>query len=232
MEDAITKPVSVLLFVKAPVPGRCKTRLARHVGNVHAARCHRAMTEHVVRHLAGLPDVRLTLMCAPDTRHAFFRRLARRYRCRLERQHRGTLGQRMHHALRQAIRRQEPALVMGSDQPDLADLPLAGVRQALDADRAVLAPTHDGGYWFIALPQTQARLFWGISWSTPRVARQTRTGFRRLRMSWTESTPRRDVDTHADWRALPRRTRLALGRAVVMPGRAAARGAAPDDEPR
>jgi hypothetical protein len=44
---------------------------------------------------------------------------------------------------------------------------------AQPGDRAVLGPSHDGGYYLLALRTMHVRLFEDIAWSTEAVARQT-----------------------------------------------------------
>ena len=215
---ALAQPI-VIVFAKAPMPGRCKTRLARRVGPVLAARYYQAMTEQVIAHATRQAPGRVVLACAPDTRHPLFSRLARRYGCSLVRQSRGTLGQRMADALNQHQRHDAGAVVIGTDQPDLAGLPLAEVLALLDATVDMLmAPTHDGGYWLIGGRRTPRGVFQGVAWSTPRVARQTRAAMRSRALRWREGPSMRDIDDYRDWCAQPRDQRSRLARAAVMPG--------------
>ena len=214
----VAQPV-VIVFAKAPVPGRCKTRLARHVGPVLAARCYQAMTEQVIAHATRQAPGRVVLACAPDTRHPLFTRLARRYGCSRMRQSGGDLGRRMAHALRQNQRRGAGAVVIGTDQPDLARLPLADVLARLDETIDMLmAPTHDGGYWLIGGHHTPRGVFQGIAWSTPRVARQTRAAMQARALSWREGPSMRDIDDYRDWCAQPRDQRARLLCSAIMPG--------------
>ena len=84
----------VLVFAKAPVAGKVKTRLIPALGAEAAARLHQTLVEQRLAGLAAAP-CRIRLLCAPDCRHAFFRACEKRYGIELAPQQGGTLGARM-----------------------------------------------------------------------------------------------------------------------------------------
>jgi uncharacterized protein len=68
------------------------------------------------------------------------------------------------------------AVVLNADSPTLPTALLNATAEALarPGDRAVLGPSSDGGYYLLGLKAAHRRLFEDISWSTARVAEQTR----------------------------------------------------------
>jgi len=211
--------IGVFIFAKAPVPGYCKTRLARGCNAVRAARLYRAMLERTVAAACRQQPGTVTLVCAPDTRHPLFARLARRYSLARRRQARGDLGERMHAALSAGLRRHRMVVLMGSDQPALSDNWLAHAARSLDTHpSAWVAPTFDGGYWAIGMTRAEARVFRGPAWSSCRVARQTRQRIQRCGLSDATFPERADVDTWRDWLSLQAPERSSIVRAAVMPG--------------
>ncbi|MES1930616.1 hypothetical protein SADO_15239 [Salinisphaera dokdonensis CL-ES53] len=214
--------LTIVIFAKAPIPGRCKTRLARGVGNTRAARIYRAMLEHAVASITGAAPGRAILSCAPNTRHPFFKHLARRYGVTRYRQAQGDLGTRMADGIRRGLgpNPRGPVLVVGSDQPELGGSWLEHARNALarEGKTAWMAPTEDGGYWAIGLDGDTPRVFRGPRWSTPRVSTATRTGMMRLGFDHAEITPRNDIDELRDWQRLTPRLRTQLSRQATMPG--------------
>ena len=211
-------------MAKAPIPGRCKTRLTTGCTAARAARIHFALLERAVAAACAQSTDAVTLVCAPSIRHPAFRRLARAYPLRLMRQARGPLGQRMHAALRSELRRHRGVVLMGSDQPALADAWFDSARRALYRRGAAwLGPAGDGGYWAIGLSRAEARVFHGPRWSTPRVTRQTRRALARVTVEHHEWPRRPDIDTWRDWMTLNPGLRRSIARDAALPGRAAFR---------
>ena len=218
-ETPLRGDFSVCIFAKAPVVGQCKTRLARRLGARRATRIYRAMLEHAVSQAVAIAPGRVMLACSPETRHPAFARLAQRYGVTRRRQALGTLGYRMATGVRQALQTSERVVVMGADQPALDGGWLEHALAHLTCtDHVWLAPTWDGGYWAIGLCHTNARIFRGPVWSTPRVARSTRTRAKTLGLELSALAPRRDIDDYRDWQQLPQSLRSSLARYATMPG--------------
>jgi hypothetical protein len=197
----------VLVFARAPVPGRVKTRLAPVLGEEGAAALHRRLVRRTLAiALAALPGPgAVELWCTPDTRHPFFTGLAAELGVRLRRQVGSGLGERMSGALRAALAETGPAVLIGTDCADCGAADLDTALTALEAGSpAVLGPALDGGYWLLGLLRWSPRLFDGIDWGSARVLDQTRAALAELGWRWTELAARRDVDRPADLAGLPR----------------------------
>ena len=104
---------TVIVFARAPVPGRAKTRLIPALGAAGAARLAARLTEHALSAAKAARLGPVELWCAPDSAHRFFADCARRYGVALRPQGAGDLGARMHRALA----RSAPAILIGSDIP-------------------------------------------------------------------------------------------------------------------
>ena len=89
--------------------------------------------------------------------------------------------------------------VLNSDSPTLptAFLLQAAAWLAEPGDRAVMGPAEDGGYYLLGLKQAHAHLFSAISWSTPRVAAETRGRAIEAGIDVRELPPWYDVDDAA-----------------------------------
>jgi rSAM/selenodomain-associated transferase 1 len=196
------KPVKVLVFAKAPLPGFAKTRLAPLLGQVGAAALQSKLIEHALQTArgAGTYDVELHGDPAEDD---FLRSCAQRHGVRLVSQSGGDLGARMHAALGQALATCAQVLLIGSDCPALTreHLGLAATALRTGAD-AVFVPAEDGGYALIGLTRCDARLFAGIAWSTSEVMDETRARLRKLGWRWRELDTLWDVDTPGDYERL------------------------------
>ncbi len=204
------EPVHVAVFAKAPVAGTVKTRLIPALGARGAARLQRALTRRALRTAVDARLGPVTLWCAPDARHRFFRALQRAAGVDCRAQPDGDLGQRMHAAFRWHCAR-GPVLLIGTDCPALTVADLHAAARALRGGvDAVFLPAEDGGYVLIGLQQPRPSLFEGVPWGTAGVMEQTRARLRAAGITWREPATLWDVDVPAD---LPRLN--ALGRDEV-----------------
>ncbi len=188
----------LLIFARAPVPGRVKTRLIPVLGAEGAARLHRALLERTLRAAGGQQLMKVELWTTPHAPPEFIAEMRRRG-LPVHVQQGRDLGARMEHALADALRRAPWAVVVGCDIPGLRrqDLVRAAHRLRNGAD-AVLGPAQDGGYWLVGLRRPCPALFRRMPWGTGRVARLTRRRLCRAGLAWAELPPRRDLDRPRD----------------------------------
>ncbi|QQS53364.1 MAG: TIGR04282 family arsenosugar biosynthesis glycosyltransferase [Candidatus Competibacteraceae bacterium] len=203
----------LLIFAKAPVPGRVKTRLAGQLGTRGAANLYKKLLRRTLAIARAARLCPVELWCAPDGRHGFFTACRREYGVRLRRQCGGDLGRRMNHALSRTLTAHRFAVLIGGDCVSLGAAELRAACAELAAGRdAVLGPARDGGYLLVGLRQPRPALFRGIAWGTPAVLAATRRRLRRSGTAWAELSPGWDVDTPADLRRL---RRVQIGESVA-----------------
>lgn len=190
----------LLVFAKAPLPGRVKNRLRGKLGSRGAARLQRRLLWRTVATASAAGLCPVEIWCSPSTTHPTFLALRRRFGVRLRRQRGSDLGRRMFHALYATRRRgAASAVLVGSDCPEMGSVQWLQALEWLhnDAD-AVLGPARDGGYVLIGMRTPAGGLFRGIPWGSDRVCRITRQRLRGLRRRWRELQPQSDIDTPAD----------------------------------
>ncbi len=168
----------ILLFVKAPVEGFVKKRLAARIGAQDALRVYRAFVS----------DVIATSKCAASMAHSDIRIYCRSKdgECvengwpenspPLFVQEGADLGGRMYNALHHAATDgYSRFLLVGSDIPELTEDLLAGAFSALETHPAVIGPAVDGGYYLIGFAQNSLvkEAFTDITWSRPDVFEKT-----------------------------------------------------------
>lgn len=191
---------ALLVFAKEPMLGHVKTRLAASVGDERAAAIYRELTAltlaHAVRaHRAGIVD-RIELWCAPSPDSDYFRALAAHCSGSLHTQSGTDLGQRMTHAIADALTRATSVILIGTDCPVLDATRLALARNRLDAFDAVLGPAEDGGYVLVA---SRVLLDFGATrWSSSHAFNDTVAAFDAAGITWTALPASWDVDTPAD----------------------------------
>ncbi|MEA3193489.1 MAG: uncharacterized protein QOD26_1822 [Betaproteobacteria bacterium] len=197
---------AVIVFARAPLPGRAKTRLVAKLGAWGAARLQARLTERAVQSAVASRCGPVELHGTPRAAHPFFQRLRHRYAIGLHEQSGNDLGERMHHALRMALRRHRYALLIGVDAPELRATDL---RRALRLLRSgcdvVIAPAEDGGYALIGCRRARRPVFERIDWGGNEVCAQTVERFARQCLRWRALRTVWDVDRPADVERLGRR---------------------------
>ncbi len=178
--------VAVGVLARAPSPAG-KTRLAPHLSPARLLTLRHALLTDTLRALESLPD--LTIFFTPDDAEEEIASLGGISRRRIA-QGAGDLGARMLAAIRCLTvsdgarwgpTPSDTAILVGSDIPlltadhilDAADtLQVTGSAKAL-AERVVLGPADDGGYYLIGMTEPHAELFEKIEWGTESVLTDT-----------------------------------------------------------
>ena len=183
----------IIIFVKAPRPGFVKTRLAAAIGNEAARNAYRRLAETVVANLAPLPHTELRFT-PDDAENEIAHWLSDDWTARPQGE--GDLGERMHRAF---IEAKGPAIIIGSDCPQVELSDLRTAAKTLQARDAVIGPATDGGYWLIALNAPCPALFENIKWSTSDVLPKTLEKANEAGLSVQLLRELTDVDTGEDW---------------------------------
>ncbi len=181
MIAGMTHRVAVTLLARAPVPGACKTRLARTRGPEAAAALGAALALDVLESLArvrleGCVVASPVLALTGSPAGAFTRAcLEVAPAARIERQGDGDLGDRITEALaRRLDEGASHAFVAGTDCLTVVALLPAALRAMAAAD-AVLLPALDGGFVLIGARRRLGPLgLRGVDWGTDRVLAQAR----------------------------------------------------------
>ncbi len=150
-------------MVKEPRAGRVKTRLGQDIGMTGAALWYRHQTTRLLRNIRD-PRWRIVLSIAPDT--ALQNSVWPNDLTRMA-QGSGNLGTRMHRAL-SAVR--GPAILIGSDIPNIEPRHIARAFAHLGTARSVIGPATDGGFWLIGLANgatAPKSIFKNARWSHP-----------------------------------------------------------------
>jgi rSAM/selenodomain-associated transferase 1 len=181
----------LLVFARAPEPGRSKTRLAAAIGAREAAELHAAFVLDVLeRHAA--PGRRLILCTTGDPLHPFWRTVP----AHLEQRDQGDgdLGARLDRACAPLLEAGAHMVVIGTDSPALATSRVDAAFAALATVDAVLGPADDGGYYLLGLSRPCPAVFQDIPWGTDRVSADTRARLAASNCRWTELPADYDVD--------------------------------------
>ena len=187
----------LLIFVKEPVPGKVKTRLASELDPEAACDIYRACIELTLRRLEPLRKQTVLCIDPPEAVERIQAWVGAGWAMRPQRGR--TLGERLAEATRAAFSEGASRVaVIGTDSPWLAASDLDDAFAALESADAVIGPAEDGGYYVLGLARSQPRLFEGIAWSTSFVCAQTQAQAARLGLRLVRLAMGYDVDQLAD----------------------------------
>lgn len=216
----------LLIFLKEPIPGKVKTRLAADVGDEEAARYYKALVEVQLKQLQGLENCRIRFCYAPDDADDAIRfwllpqmngsrgetedvylaptALGEKYRQEIDfrPQGDGDLGERMERAFAEGFADGfEEIAVIGTDCPDCGARWInAGFsRMAKESRHGMIGPSTDGGYYLLGLKNHSPSLFQNISWSEDNVLELTLTAANKADISLEQLPFLTDVDHLDDW---------------------------------
>lgn len=164
---------TLIIFAKAPVAGKVKTRLHPQYSPEQAAIIHQQLLEFTVSSLCRLTDVDVQLHCSPDQTHNFFQYLRAQYKITLKQQSDGNLGEKMSNAMFNALLDYQSVILIGADIPAIDANYVSTAFENLKSNPTVIAPAEDGGYVLVGLTKPQPTMFDHIEWGSSKVLQQT-----------------------------------------------------------
>jgi len=186
----------LLIFIRNPVLGKVKTRLARTMGDAEALRIYHILLEKTRAAALDVSAERWLWYSdfadlLDDWSNAdFYKKI----------QHSGDLGERMEAAFGDAFDTgANKVVIIGSDCQDLTGGILQQAFDALDDSHFVLGPVPDGGYYLLGMKQLEPSVFHDIEWSTDSVRARTLEKIRLVGLTCALLPELMDVDTEADW---------------------------------
>jgi rSAM/selenodomain-associated transferase 1 len=189
----------ILIFAKAPISGRVKTRLLPSMDAEMVTDLYKKLIINTLKMVIRAAIGPGELWCTPTINHPFFLQCSEIFRVSLRSQIEGDLGRRMAHAFEETLKQVPYAILIGTDCPSLTETDLKEAKETLiQRTPAVLIPAEDGGYALIGLRKYDPSLFEGITWGSSSVLEETRKRLRELGWHWRELEERWDVDRPED----------------------------------
>ena len=186
----------LLIFAKAPEPGKVKTRLISVLGKEAACEFYSKMASDIISRLTDSMLCPIVLYCYPDTIHIFFKKHEQKFNLELKRQEGIDLGERMFNAFEFVFnQKNRQAIIVGTDIPDLSKEIILGAIDSLDKNDLVIGPSHDGGYYLLGMKKVHSGLFEDIEWSSNSVFSSTVQKANASNLKIKELQMLRDIDT-------------------------------------
>lgn len=186
---------ALIIFVRNPVLGKVKTRLARTIGDAKALNIYIELLSHTI-------SITSYILCDKFVYYSDFIDVSdgwdnRIFEKRLQEGH--DLGLRMKHAFNELLHSgYDQVLIIGSDCYQLTPSIIeCGFAKLQDAD-AVMGPSEDGGYYLLGLKNMHEKIFENKSWSTENVSSDTINDLKTAGLSYSLLIPLKDIDVEAD----------------------------------
>lgn len=191
----LVDPTALIIFVRNPVYGKVKTRLAKDIGDDKALVVYNLLLKHTFSITQRL-NCKKFIYYADGIAQDDLWNLADF----TKRQQQGNdLGERMHHAMNELfLQGFAKVILIGSDCFEINTPFLEEAIFQLNQNDAVLGPAVDGGYYLLGLTDIIPKLFANKIWSTDQVAKETINDLERLQKTYYLLPELNDIDDVSD----------------------------------
>jgi len=183
----------VLIFTRNPELGKCKTRLAKKVGNENALTIYKMLLQHTANVVEQLTcDKAVYYSVKIRDNDLWDNTIYQKH------QQQGTdLGYRMLNAFKKSFESEyEKVLIVGSDLYDLTPEHIQQAFDKLNTHDVVLGPAEDGGYYLLGMNSLQPNIFENKEWGTETVRKDTLNDLKYKSVALLESL--NDIDVFDD----------------------------------
>lgn len=189
---------AIIIMVKAPVPGKVKTRLRPELSDQEAAELAECFLRDTIRKAESL-NYKLIIAYSPVRQRRYFEAIAP-VGAMLIAQSGLDLGERMFNAFQAAFEMKCcPVVMIGTDSPTLQPDEIIKAFELLEGQAdAVLGRTTDGGYYLIGINAASPEIFTGVEWSSENTFQQTAQNITNLGLTLRETKEWYDVDEPQD----------------------------------
>jgi uncharacterized protein len=184
---------ALIIFVRNPILGKVKTRLAATMGNEKALAIYKFLLQHT-KAIVENTTVKKFIFYANDVND---NDLWDGYKKKL--QLGNDLGERMHNAFAALFESGfKKVCIIGSDCYELTPEIINTAFKKLDTASIVIGPATDGGYYLLGMQAPLKNIFENISWSSEQVFAQTKKIIEQHRYSLSLLPVLNDVDEEKD----------------------------------
>jgi uncharacterized protein len=193
--DIKSKGDVLIIFVRNPVLGKVKTRLATDIGNEKALKVYLQLLKITSEVVMPLNCVKFVYYSNTIIEGDCWDKEGITKRAQTG----DNLGQRMKNAFAEVFDLGfRKTIVIGSDCPDLRTYDLEQAFKMLESHDMVIGPAMDGGYYLLGMKKLYAGLFEDKPWGTDMVLLETLHDLETSGLSFFKGRIINDVDTIED----------------------------------
>lgn len=183
----------IIVFAKNPEPGKCKTRLAKSIGDEKALEVYRELLKHTAETIGKVNAHRAVFYSEEIHQNDFWDEALFQKQV----QSRGHLGKKMQAAFEWGFNRDYSKIcIVGSDLLELEPEDVERAFDELEHKDLVFGPASDGGYYLMGMARFYKNAFLDKAWSTETVLENTLKDLEGLNISYLET--KTDIDTVED----------------------------------
>lgn len=182
----------LIIFVKNPIPGKCKTRLAKTIGNIAATEAYKVLLRHtalITEPVNAIKEVHYSDFVEDDDmfQNNFVKKV----------QEGTNLGEKMKNAFAKAFQQGfQQVVIIGSDLLDINTDDINEAFSALEIYDYVIGPAEDGGYYLLGMTKFNPTLFENKDWGSSTVLQETLKDLKNENIALLDE--RNDIDTFED----------------------------------
>lgn len=186
---------ALVIFVRNPISGQVKTRLAKDIGDERALEIYQQLLQHTLEITRSLSFRKFIYYADEVSDYDLWSVPGYTKR----KQNGNDLGERMLNSFKELFDQGfTQIIIIGSDCLQLKMETLEEALALLESNNAVIGPARDGGYYLLGLTKFYPELFINKPWSTDKVFAKTIEDFIDLGISYVFLEELSDIDTVAD----------------------------------
>jgi len=185
----------LIVFVKNPIPGKVKTRIAEKVGEKKALEIYLKMLNHLNQWVSPLPLKKWIYFSDYIDGDGIWSSSEFEFGLQKGKD----LGIKMYSTLFEVLTISKKAILIGSDIAGLNPRILEEAFELLKDHDLVFGPANDGGYYLVGCKKNHPEIFDNIPWSTSRVLEVSLEIAANLDLSVALLPPLNDIDYIEDW---------------------------------
>jgi len=160
----------ILIFTRNPELGKCKTRLAKTIGDENALTIYKILLQHTANVVEQLNYDKAVYYSVKIRDNDMWNNTI----YQKHQQQGGDLGYRMQNAFANSFKAgYEKVLIVGSDLYDLEPQHIQKALDALDSHDITIGPAEDGGYYLLGMKTLHSKIFENKNWGTETVREDT-----------------------------------------------------------
>ncbi|TQD38512.1 TIGR04282 family arsenosugar biosynthesis glycosyltransferase [Haloflavibacter putidus] len=160
----------LLIFTKNPILGKCKTRLAKAVGEKLALEIYHYLLKHTANVAQKVEADKCVYYSENVEKNDYFSESEFQKKI----QYGGNLGERMHNAFQEGFtEKYSQIIIIGSDMLAISAQEINRAFKHLEKYKYVIGPAQDGGYYLLGMRQLHPTVFRNKKWSSSSVFKET-----------------------------------------------------------